>query len=107
MTTQQTVNVELKPLGNRIIVRIEEETNQVPGTDLVLPDVAQIKPCRGTIIAVGPGFLDRNTGERIPLVAEVGQRIIYSRTSGTVIKFLDESLLILKEGEILGYIDKE
>ena len=102
----QTIEIVIKPLGNRMVVRIEEETNEVPGSNLILPDVAQIKPCRGTIISVGPGNVHNSTGKRVPLTAKPGQRIVYNRTSGTVIKFLDESLLILKEGDILGYLDE-
>src|SRR5256712_8244427 len=63
--------MNLKPLGDRLIVEpLEEEQTTVGG--IVLPDTAQEKPQRGTILAVGPGARNQDTGEHIPMdVAEV------------------------------------
>src|SRR5439155_265373 len=64
-------SMNLKPLGDRLIVEpLEEEQTTVGG--IVLPDTAQEKPQRGTVLAVGPGARNQDTGDHIPMdVAEV------------------------------------
>ena len=57
--------MDLKPLGDRLIVEVSDE-EEVLASGIVLPDTAKEKPQRGRVLAVGPGALNER-GERIPL----------------------------------------
>ena len=91
----------LKPLGDRLVVKaIEAEQTTVGG--LVLPDTAQEKPSRGTVVAVGDGRYE--DGKRVPLDVAVGDEVIYSKYGGTEIKVDGEDVLILSEHDILAKV---
>jgi len=91
--------MNLKPLGDRLVVKaIEAEQTTVGG--LVLPDTAQEKPSRGTVVAVGDGRYE--DGKRVPLDVAVGDEVIYSKYGGTEIKIDGEDLIILRESDVLA-----
>ena len=96
--------MKLKPLGDRVLVRIEEQDEQLP-SGLVIPDTAKEKPQEGEVLAVGPGgYIE---GKRVPLDVKVGDRIIFSKYGGTEVKVDGEELLILSERDILAIIGKK
>jgi chaperonin GroES len=95
--------MNLKPLGDRLIVEpLEEEQTTVGG--IVLPDTAQEKPQRGKVLAVGPGARNSETGERIPLDVAEGDVVVYSKYGGTEIKVEGEDYLILRESDVLAQV---
>lgn len=89
----------LTPLGDRVVVR-QIEAEDVTASGIVLPDTAQEKPLRGTVVAVGDGRWENGT--RVPLDVEVGDEVIYSKYGGTDIAVEGEDLLILRESDILA-----
>ena len=94
--------MNLKPLGDRLIVQaIEEE--QTTASGLVLPDTAKEKPQKGKIVAIGDGKLDEN-GKRIPLEVKEGDEVLYSKYGGTEIKIDGEDLLVLRESDVLAKV---
>ena len=95
--------MNLKPLGDRIIVEVlDEEETTVSG--IVLPDTAKEKPQRGTVLAVGPGRYE--DGTLVPLDVAVGDEVIYSKYGGTEVKVGVDEYLILRESDILAKVDK-
>ncbi len=95
--------MNLKPLGDRLIVEpLEEE--QTTATGIVLPDTAQEKPQRGTVLAVGPGARNSDTGERIPMDVAEGDTVVYSKYGGTEIKVEGDEYLILRESDVLAKV---
>ncbi|HMS72727.1 MAG TPA: co-chaperone GroES [Baekduia sp.] len=95
--------MNLKPLGDRVIVRaIAEEEKTASG--LVLPDTAQEKPQKGEVIAAGDGRWDEDGDKRIPLDVEKGDVVLYSKYGGTEIKVDGEELLVLRESDILAKV---
>ncbi len=95
-------DMNLKPLGDRLIVRaIEEEETTASG--LVLPDTAKEKPQKGKVLAVGDGKLD-DSGKRIPLDVSEGDEVLYSKYGGTEIKLDGEDLLVLRESDVLAKV---
>jgi chaperonin GroES len=95
--------MNLKPLGDRIIVEVlEEEETTVSG--IVLPDTAKEKPQRGTVLAVGPGRYE--DGKLVPLDVVTGDEVIYSKYGGTEVKVGIDEYLILRESDILAKVDK-
>ncbi|HLR10018.1 MAG TPA: co-chaperone GroES [Sporosarcina sp.] len=92
----------LKPLGDRIVielVEVEEKTS----SGIVLPDSAKEKPQEGKVIAVGTGRVLDN-GQRIDLEVKEGDRIIFSKYSGTEVKHEGQEYLILRENDVLAIV---
>ena len=95
--------MNLKPLGDRLIVKaIEEEETTASG--IVLPETAKEKPQKGTVIAVGDGAWDEDGEKRIPLDVAVGDEVLYSKYGGTEIKVDGEDLLVLRESDVLAKV---
>ena len=98
--TKQTIT----PLGNKVvIVRDEAETQTESG--IILPETAKDQPKTGVIESVGPGSVNTETGERIPMTVNVGDRVIFSSYAGTEITVGTDELLVLSETDILAVID--
>lgn len=96
--------MKLKPLGDRVVVEALEREEKTKG-GLVLPDTVKEKPIEGKVVAVGPGKLDEN-GKRMPMDLKEGDRIIYSKYSGTEVKLDDKEYLILSERDVLAVVEK-
>ena len=94
-----------RPLGDRVLVkRVKEEEKSKGG--IIIPDTAKEKPQEGEVVAVGPGGRDED-GERIAMDVEVGDRILFGKWSGTEVTLDGQELLIMKESDIMGVIEKE
>ena len=94
----------IQPLHDRVIVRrIEENTTTSGG--IIIPDSAKEKPQEGEIIAAGAGKYKDN-GERQTLDVKEGDRVLFGKYSGSEITIDGEELLIMREDEILGIINR-
>jgi chaperonin GroES len=96
------VDVNLQPLGDRLIVKALEEDETTP-SGIVLPDTAKEKPQKGRVLAVGTGKLD-DDGQRIPLDVDAGDEVVYSKYGGTEIVVDGEDLLVLRESDVLAKV---
>src|SRR6267143_4020380 len=94
----------IKPLHDRVIVRRIEEGEQVRG-GIIIPDSAKEKPQEGEVVAVGDGKY-REDGTRQTLDVKAGDRVLFGKYSGSEIKLDGEELLIMREDEILGIIER-
>lgn len=93
-----------RPLHDRILVRrIDAEEKTAGG--IIIPDTAKEKPMEGEVIAAGPGARDES-GKFLPLDVKVGDYILFGKWSGTEIKLKGEDLLIMKEADVMGVIEK-
>ena len=93
-----------RPLHDRILVqRIEEGEQKVGG--IIIPDTAKEKPQEGEVVAVGEGKY-RDDGSRQPLDVKAGDRVLFGKYSGSEVKIDNEELLIMREDEILGIIQR-
>jgi chaperonin GroES len=94
--------MNLKPLGDRLIVEVLEE-EETTASGIVLPDTAKEKPQRGRVLAVGPGARDEN-GKYVPMDVEEGDEVIFSKYGGTEIKLGTDEYLILRESDVLAKV---
>lgn len=91
--------IDVTPLADRVVVKpITRE--EISKGGIVLPDTAKEKPQEGEVVAVGPGKLSEDGGNRIPMDIEVGDTVIYAKYAGTEWKSGDEDYLILRESDI-------
>jgi chaperonin GroES len=98
------MSTNITPLHDRVIVRRIEEGEQVRG-GIIIPDTAKEKPQEGEIVAAGQGKY-REDGTRQPLDVKKRDRVLFGKYSGSEIKIDGEELLIMREDEILGIIER-
>jgi chaperonin GroES len=96
--------MKIRPLYDRILVkRLEEQTKTAGG--LYIPDSAKEKPLEALVVAVGNGKIQED-GSLRKLEVKAGDKILFSKYSGSDIKIDGTEHLILREDEILGIIEK-
>ena len=94
---------KIRPLHEKVIVRrlAEEEISK---GGIIIPDSAKEKPAEGEIIAVGNGRVS-DDGKVTPLDVKKGDKVLFSKYSGTEVKVDGEELLIMGEDNILAVIE--
>jgi chaperonin GroES len=97
--------MSLSPLHDRVLLRRIEAEGKTAG-GIIIPDTAKEKPQEGEIVAVGPGARDES-GKLQPLDVKVGDRVLFGKWSGSEVKLDGEELIIMKETDILGILDKK
>lgn len=90
----------IKPLADRVVIKALTSEERTKG-GIVLPDTAKDKPQEGEVMAVGPGKMLDN-GTKVALEVKVGDRVVFSKYSGTEIKIDGDEYLILRESDILA-----
>ncbi len=91
--------MNLKPLGDRVIVEVLEE-EETTSSGIVLPDTAKEKPQRGRVLAVGAGRYENGT--LVPMTVHEGDEVVYSKYGGTEVKVDGNEYLILRESDLLA-----
>ena len=96
--------MKLRPLHDRVVVRRVKEEDKTKG-GIIIPDAAKEKPQEGEIVAVGKGATGED-GKHIPMEVKKGDRVLFGKWSGTEVKIDGEDLLIMKESDIMGVLEK-
>ena len=94
--------MKLVPLGDRVVIKalVAEETTK---SGIVLPGQAKEKPQQAEVIAVGPGgVID---GKEVTMQVKAGDKVIYSKYSGTEVEIEDEKYVIVKQNDILAVVE--
>ena len=86
-----------KPLADRVLVE-PVAAEQKTASGIIIPDTAQEKPQKGTVVAVGNGKVDE------PLTVKVGETVLYGKYAGTELKFEGQDDLIMRESDILAIL---
>ena len=96
--------MHFRPLHDRVLVRrIDAEEKTAGG--IIIPDTAKEKPQEGEIVAAGPGARNEQ-GQLVPLDVKPGDRVLFGKWSGTEVKIENQDLLIMKESDLLGVVEK-
>nr|WP_234397651.1 co-chaperone GroES [Sneathiella glossodoripedis] len=93
-----------RPLHDRVLVRRIEVDEKTSG-GIIIPDSAKEKPMQGEVVAVGTGARN-DKGDLIELTVKEGDHILFGKWSGNEVKIDGEELLIMKESDILGILEK-
>jgi chaperonin GroES len=102
MTTSAKTATDLKPMGDRVVVRPSDKEGITAG-GIYIPDTARERPQEGEVLATGPGRVLRN-GKRVEMEVKPGDKVIYSKFAGTELDVQDEELLVLGANDILAII---
>jgi chaperonin GroES len=96
--------MKFRPLHDRVVIRRAEGDVKSKG-GIIIPDNAKEKPQEGEVIAVGPGLRD-DGGKLIALDVKAGDTVLFGKWSGTEVTIDGEDLLILKESDIMGIVER-
>ncbi|MGO4441160.1 co-chaperone GroES [Rhizobium sp. RAF56] len=96
--------MKFRPLHDRVVIRRAESDTKSKG-GIIIPDTAKEKPQEGQVVAVGPGARDES-GTLVPLDVKAGDTILFGKWSGNEVKIDGEDLLIMKEADIMGIVEK-
>lgn len=94
--------MKLVPLGDRVVLKqlVAEETTK---SGIVLPGKDKEKPQQAEVLAVGPGGVV--DGKEVAMQVKVGDKVIFSKYSGTEVKLDEEEYLIVRQNDILAIIE--
>lgn len=94
--------MKLQPLHDRIVVEAAAK-EEVSAGGIILPDSAQEKPQRGSVLAVGPGKM-LDSGTRAPVDVKVGDIVLYGKYSGTEVSVSGKDYVILRADDVLAVV---
>lgn len=94
--------MKLVPLGDKVVIK-QMEAEEKTKSGIVLPTQSKEKPQEAEVIAVGPGGMV--DGKEIKMQVKAGDKVIYSKYSGTEIKIDGETLIIVRQGDILAIVE--
>ena len=93
------MSTKITPLADRVLIKVSEaETKTASG--IIIPDNAQEKPQKGTVVATGKGTKDN------PITVKVVDTVLYGKFSGTELKHEGEEFIIMRESDIFAIISK-
>jgi chaperonin GroES len=95
--------MKIRPLHDRVIIKRLDEDDKTAG-GLYIPDTAKEKPIQGKVIAVGAGKRDKD-GKLVAPEVKSGDRVLFSKYSGTEVKIDGDEHLIMREDDILAVLD--
>ena len=96
--------MKIKPIYDYVLIRRLESESKTSG-GLIIPDTAKEKPQQGIVMAVGEGKKDDNGNTVKPVVKE-GDKVLFTKWSGTDVKMNDETLVVMKEADIIAIIEE-
>jgi chaperonin GroES len=94
--------MKLKPLGDRVVLK-RQEAEEKTQSGIILPDSAKEKPQAAIVIAVGPG--KEEDGKVTAMQVSEGDKVIYSKYSGTEVKIDDEEYVIVSQNDIIAKVE--
>ncbi|MBR1741403.1 MAG: co-chaperone GroES [Lachnospiraceae bacterium] len=94
--------MKLSPLGDRVVLK-QMEAEETTKSGLVLPGNAQEKPQQAEVIAVGPGGIV--DGKEVEMQVSVGDKVIYSKYSGTEVKLDGEEFIVVRQNDIVAKVE--
>lgn len=104
MSKSKETKIKVQPLGDRVLVKPENDEAEKTASGIYIPDTAQKeKPERGTVVAVGPGKRG-DDNELIPVSVKVGDTVMFSKYGFDEVKINDEEYYIVNESNILAII---
>src|SRR5215813_6855050 len=97
--------MQFRPLHDRVLIRRVESEEKTAG-GIIIPDTAKEKPMEGEVVAAGPGARSED-GKLQPMDVKAGDRVLFGKWSGTEVKIEGEELIIMKESDIMGVIERD
>ena len=95
--------MKIKPIRDYVLIRRVESESKTAG-GLIIPDNAKEKPVQGIVLAVGEGKFNDN-GQLIKPVVKEGDKVLFTKWSGNDVKMNGETVVVMKECDIIAVIE--
>ena len=95
--------MKLVPLGDRVVLQ-QLDAEETTKSGIVLPGQAQEKPQQAEVIAVGPGGMV--DGKEVKMEVKGGDKVIYSKYSGTDVKLEDDEYVVVRQSDIVAIVEE-
>ena len=99
---KEVLVMKLVPLDDKVVLK-KLQAEETTKSGIVLPGQDKEKPGQGEVVAAGPGGVV--DGKEVKMQVKVGDKVVYSKYSGTEIEIEDEKYLIVKQSDILAIIE--
>jgi len=96
--------MELRPLDDRVVIKPSQAAEKTAG-GIFLPDTAKEKPQIGNVVWAGPGKMQED-GKRAAMSVKKDDEVVYGKYMGNEIEVDGEKYVIVREGDILGIVEK-
>ena len=96
--------MKVKPLFDRVVLK-PENTQAKTQSGLIIPESTSEKPSIAEVIAVGNGT--GFEGKEVKMQISPGDHVIYSRFGGIEFKENDQTLVIIRQTDILAVLEGE
>ena len=104
MRTYDPKSSHIHPTFNNLVIRRDASVEQLTPSGLVIPGSSTDKPCRGTVVAAGPGYRTPS-GETVPCSVAAGDVVVWSRlVEGAIVTVDGEDLLVISEDVVVATI---
>ena len=100
---KEEMNMKLVPLGDKVVIK-QLEAEEKTKSGIVLPSQSKEKPQMAVVIAAGPGGMV--DGNKVEMAVKAGDKIIYSKYSGTEVECDGEKLLVVRQNDILAIVEE-
>ncbi|SMP67164.1 co-chaperone GroES [Anoxynatronum buryatiense] len=94
--------MNIKPLGDRVVIK-KLEAEEKTKSGIVLPGTAKEQPQMAEVLAVGPGGMV--DGKEVKMELKVGDKVIFSKYSGTEVKLDGEEVTIVRQNDVLAIVE--
>lgn len=94
--------LSITPLADRVVVQ-PKEAEEKTASGIIIPDTAKEKPQQGLVLAVGPGRVENGT--MVETTVKEGDTVLYGKYAGTEVTLDGETVLIMRESDILGVVN--
>lgn len=94
--------MKLVPLDDKVVLK-KIQAEETTKSGIVLTGQDKEKPAQGEVVAAGPGGVT-NDGKPIAMQVKAGDKVVYSKYSGTEVELDGEKFLIVKQSDILAII---
>ena len=94
--------MKLIPLGDKVVLK-QLKAEETTKSGIVLPGQAQEKPQQAEVVAVGPGGMV--DGKEVAMQVKVGDKVIYSKYSGTEVKLGNEEFVVVRQNDIVAIVE--
>ena len=98
--------MEFKPLSDNVLIDYEDKQEEKTKGGIILTDHGKERPQQGIVVAVGQGRKSRTTGERIPTIVKVGDKVKFAAFAGKEVKVEGKEYFLMPETDIQGIIEK-
>ena len=99
---KEVTNMKLVPLGDKVVLK-QSEAEETTKSGIILASSAKEKPQYADVVAVGPGGMV--DGKEVKMEVKVGDKVIYSKYSGTEVKINEEEYIIVRQNDSLAIVE--